>query len=96
MQASFAEQLAALQKEGDAMCIKLRGYERLLGNALSLKSIDICWREAQALKARLEKQLVGQVAAARQQMQASCGAVVAANRRFEETQLKTFAGRIAG
>jgi hypothetical protein len=74
------------------MSSKLRGYERLLGNALSLKGIDICWREAQSLKARLDKQLAGQVASVRQQVEVSCAAVVTANRKFEEMHLNTFAG----
>lgn len=36
---------------------KLRGYESFLGQCLSLKSIDIRKREAQALQQRIKREL---------------------------------------
>jgi hypothetical protein len=51
-QAEADASLAALRREVDAGAVRLRGYERLLGQALSIKGVAICFREAQALKVR--------------------------------------------
>ena len=40
----------ALRSDAAGWVLRLRGYERLLGQAMSLRGIDICWREAQACK----------------------------------------------
>jgi hypothetical protein len=90
--AAFQDTLAALRTDAAAWKAKLLGYERLLGNAMSLKGVDICWREAQALRVKLEKQLAERVDAAGAALVSGCAAVVAANREFEEAHLKSFAG----
>ncbi len=84
--------LAQLRKDGAAWAAKVRGAEQLLGNALSTKGIDICWREAEALRARCEKDLAARVAALRAAVEEGCAAVVAANRSFECEHLRTFEG----
>ena len=53
-QAEFESGCGALRSEAAAAGGRLRGCERLLGQALSLKAVDICWREAGALKVRGE------------------------------------------
>jgi hypothetical protein len=90
--AAFEDSLQALRADAAAWKAKLLGYERLLGNAMSLKGVDICWREAQALRGKLEKQLGERVEAAAAGIVAGCAAVVTANREFEAAHLKSFAG----
>jgi hypothetical protein len=90
--AACQDTLQALRTDAAAWKAKLLGYERLLGAAMSLKGVDICWREAQALRSKLEKQLEQRVEAAAAGIVAGCAAVVAANREFEAAHLKSFAG----
>lgn len=90
--AAAQDALQALRTNAAAWKAKLLGYERLLGNAMSLKGVDICWREAQALRAKLEQQLGDRVEAAAAALVAGCAAVAAANRDFEAAHLKLFAG----
>lgn len=90
--AAAQEAVQALRADAAAWKAKLLGYERLLGAALSLKGLEICWREAQALRGRLERQLGERLEEAAAGVAAGCAAVVAANREFEAAHLKSFAG----
>lgn len=91
-QAMFDDSTAQLHSTVEGWVTKISGYERLLGNAMSLKGIDICWREAQALKAKQDKQLQEQVEQLAEKVVDSCSALVAANRKFESEELKSFEG----
>lgn len=90
--ASFDDSLHSLRADAAAWKAKLLNYERLLANAMSLKGIDICWREAQALRVKQGKQLAERVALLQGRITASCEAVVAGNREFEAANLKLFEG----
>jgi hypothetical protein len=93
LQAALDDGARQLQKDATTWASKLQGYSRLLGAALSVKGIDICWREAQALAVRQQKQLATRLAELRQKVEVECQEVVAANRRFEEQQLKGVEGK---
>jgi hypothetical protein len=74
----------ALRADAAAWRDKLLGYEGLLGDALSSKGIDICWRQAQAAKGKADKQLQQRLQVLGQ-LVASCGeAVVAASTQLRE------------
>jgi hypothetical protein len=45
-QAEAGARLEALQQELAVAESRLRGYEKLLGRSLSLRGVEICWREA--------------------------------------------------
>jgi hypothetical protein len=51
--AAFDDGCAGFGEAAAAAAARVRGYEKLLGQALSKKGVDICWREAQALKVGL-------------------------------------------
>lgn len=91
-QAAFADTAKRLRADACAWCTKLAGTERLLGAALSSKAIDACWREAQALRSKLDKQLAEQLAHAVAAVHERCDKLAAANQRFGAEQLKSFEG----
>lgn len=83
----------ALRADAAAWRSKLLDYERLLGNALSSKGIDICWREAQALRVKLDKQLEQRMQELRRLVDETCSSVAATSTAFEAEHLKSFAGQ---
>lgn len=91
-QAMFNDSVMQLRSAAEAWVAKIAGYDRLLANALSLKGIDICWREAQALKAKQDRQLHEKVTEISREVVSSCSSVVEVNRRFQTEQLKLFEG----
>jgi hypothetical protein len=74
---------------------KLLDYERLLGNALSSKGIDICWREAQALRVKLDRQLDQRMQQLQQLVLETCSNLNATSTAFATEHLKSFAGQRA-
>lgn len=74
---------------------KLLDYERLLGSALSSKGIDICWREAQALRVKLGRQLDQRMQQLQQLVLETCSSLDATSTDFEAEHLKAFAGERA-
>lgn len=92
-QAVYHSGVQELRKSVSAWKAKIGGYEQLLGNALSLKGIDSCWREAQALKVKLEKQLSEQVEELKATISRGSDAVVAGNVQFVAEHLKSIEGR---
>eukprot|EP00878_Enallax_costatus_P035783 GHUV01040000.1.p1 GENE.GHUV01040000.1~~GHUV01040000.1.p1 ORF type:complete len:221 (+),score=86.88 GHUV01040000.1:61-723(+) len=87
--AGLNDNVLQLRNSVESWVAKIKSYERLLANALSLKGIDIIWREAQALKAKQEKQLQEHIGQIDKKVTSSCAAVVAANREFESQELKS-------
>jgi hypothetical protein len=71
---------------------KLLDYERLLGNALSSKGIDICWREAQALRVKLDRHLDQRMQQLQQLVLETCSSLNSTSTAFEAEHLKSFAG----
>lgn len=93
-QESFEEKCSQLRKDVAAWAAKVHGHKRLLGNALSSKGIDICWREAEALNTKLDKELAGRIAAMKEHVDSSCEKITEDNRKFETEHLKTFEGEM--
>jgi hypothetical protein len=91
-QARFDAAVLSLQADAAAWRAKLLDYEQLLGNALSIKGIDICWREAQALRVKLDKQLEQRVQELQAMVQETCASLDATSTAFETEHLKSFAG----
>jgi hypothetical protein len=90
--ATFSAGVSRLHADAAAAAARLRGMEQLLGAALSCKGIDAAWREAQALRVKLCRELDE----ASSKLQAKCSAasreIVAANTRFMAEHLRTFEG----
>lgn len=59
--AAFEEWAAGLKAGVSAQITKLRGYDAHLSSALSSKAIDIRKREADALRARIEREMAAKV-----------------------------------
>ena len=74
----------------DKSVSKLRSYEGFLGQSMSIKSIDIRKREAEALRAKIERDLGDSVEELEDQVKASCDKICDVNRSFDLTTLKTF------
>lgn len=88
--------LLALRSDAACWCSKLLDSERLLGNALSSRGIDICWREAQALRVKLDRQLEQRVQELQRLVQETCAGLEATSTAFEAEHLKSFAGEGVG
>jgi len=85
----------ALRADAAGWRSKLLDYERLTGNALSSKGIDISWREAQALKVKLDKQLEQRcLEQLHQLIDQTCSSLTSTSKAFEEEHLKSFAGEL--
>ncbi len=95
-QAAADARRGAARGEADGWVARLRACERLLGQVLSLKGVDICWREAQALKVKLDRQLALAAAELQGGSEAECEAVVEANQKFAVEHLRGFEGENMG
>lgn len=82
----------ALRADAASWRAKLLDYERLLGNCLSSKGVDICWREAQALEVKLHKQLEQRRQQLQQLVAETCSSLAATSTAFEAEHLMSFAG----
>ena len=91
-QADFDAARAALLSEAGAWCAQLRASERLLSRALSVKGVDACWREAQAGKTRVDRQLAAAADALLARAEAGCDAIVAADAAYASQHLLGFEG----
>lgn len=91
-QSQFDAAVLELRADAAEWRAKLLGYERLLGSALSSKGIDICWREAQALRVKLDRELEQRMHQLQQLVQKTCSALDATSTAFEAECLKSFAG----
>lgn len=91
-QSQFDGAVLELKADAAEWRAKLLDYERLLGNALSSKGIDICWREAQALRVKLDRQVEQRMHQLQQLVQDTCSALDATSTAFEAEYLKSFAG----
>eukprot|EP00775_Hariotina_reticulata_P013720 gene13720-13842_t len=87
----FDESVQQLQADVASWKAKLLNCEKLLSNSLSLKRLDVTWRENLALKGKLDKQVLERVDTLHAWVSSSCAAVTAANRKFEDDKLKPFA-----
>jgi len=90
----FDESVQRLRADMGTWKAKLLNYEKLLSNSLSLKGLDVTWREGLALKTKLDKQLHEASDDLHAWVSTSCAAVSSANRRFEAELLKPFAGEL--
>lgn len=84
----------ALKADAAGWRSKLLDYERLLGNALSSKGIDICFREVQAVKVKLDRQLEQRLEQLQHLIDQTCSSLTSTSKAFEEDHLKSFAGKL--
>jgi hypothetical protein len=86
----------ALRADAAEWRAKLLGCERLLSESLSGRGLDICLRQAQVLRLKLERQLELRVQELQALVEHSCNTVVAASTQFEAEHLKSFDGEVQG
>lgn len=86
----YSEWERALIAQVDKSVAKLRNYEAFLGQSMSIKGIDIRKREAEALRAKIERDLGDSIEELEDKVKASCDRLCDTNRSFDSTTLKTF------
>lgn len=91
-QARFDAAVLDLRADAAEWRDKLLDSARLLGAALSGNGIDICWRGAQALRVKLDRQLEQRMQQLQQLVHDTCSSVAATSTAFEAEHLKAFAG----
>ncbi|KAG1660824.1 hypothetical protein FOA52_010249 [Chlamydomonas sp. UWO 241] len=84
------EWVAAMKAQVEKLVGRLRGYEAFLGQCLSLKTLDIRKREAEALQQRITRDMAAQVDEIEERIASSCTRLVEANAAFTASELKSF------